>query len=259
MMSRTSPSKCACAVLVLAGLDAVAAAPGAQAAFPSLYVNYKTEDCTFRVTNDSGAAVATIAPGTYQVVITTPDPYGVFGQTDGLAACKGFIQFRLNGPGVDVYTTLDYGDGTSEIYSATFQPGASYTIQDDNNIAGTRRTINVSTSGAAAPATTPGKKGTSAGASDALATLHGIVARNGKLSLRRSGKTVTSLKAGRYTFSVDDQSKKLGSRLQVLNGKAQTITSAGYVGWQEVTLTLAPGRWVFFSPGGARTVFLVVA
>lgn len=237
-------------------LGAVAAAPGAQGAIPSLYVNYKTEDCTFRFTNDSGAAVSTIAPGTYQVVIATPDPYGVFGQTEGLAACKGFIQFRLSGPGVAVYTTLDYGDGTSEIYPATFQPGASYTIQDDNNVTGTRRTINVSTSGSAAPATNG--TGAAAGASDALATLHGIVARSGKLSLRRNGKAVTSLKAGRYTLSVDDQSSKLGSRVQVLNGKAQTITSAAYVGWQEVTLTLVPGRWAFFSPGGPRAVFLVV-
>jgi hypothetical protein len=257
-MSRTTSSKRARAVLVLAGMVVLVAAPRGQAAFPSLYVNYKTEDCTFRLTNDSGAAVSTIAPGTYQIVITTPDPYGVFGQTDGLAACKGFIQFRLNGPGVSVYTTLDYGDGTSEIYPATFQPGATYTIQDDNNIAGTRRTINVSTSGSAAPAPSPAK-GTSAGASDALATLHGIVARNGKLSLRRNGKAVTSLKAGRYTFSIDDQSTKLGFRLQVLNGKAQTITSAGYVGWQETTLTLVPGRWSFFTPGGQRTVFVVVA
>src|SRR5262249_25997893 len=159
MMSRTLLAFALAAV-------AVAAAPGAQAAFPSLYVNYKTEDCTFRVTNDSGAAVSTMAPGTYQVVITTPDPYGVFGQTDGLAACKGFVQFRLNGPGVSVYTTLDYGDGTSEMYPATFEPGAAYTIQDDNNIAGTRRTISVSTTGSAAPAPTPGK-GTTTGAADA--------------------------------------------------------------------------------------------
>jgi len=237
-------------------LCAAAAAPTAQAAFPSLYVNYKTEDCTFRVTNDAGASVATIAPGTYQVVITTPDPYGVFGQTDGLAACKGFIQFRLNGPGVSVYTTLDYGDGTSEMYPATFQPGAAYTMQDDNNIAGTSRTISVSTSGSATPTT---GKGATTGVSDALATLHGVVAANGKLSLRRNRKAVTSLKAGRYTFSVDDRSRKLGSRVQVLNGKPQTITSPGYVGWQQVTLTLGPGRWVFFAPGGQRTVFLVVA
>jgi hypothetical protein len=244
--------------LLALALCAVATAPSAQAAFPSLYVNYKTEDCTFRVTNDSGAAVSTIAPGTYQVVITTPDPYGVFGQTDGLAACKGFIQFRLDGPGVSVFTTLDYGDGTSEMYPATFQPGATYTIQDDNNIPGTHRTISVSTSGSATPAPTPGK-GSSTGASDALATLHGVVAANGKLSLRRNGKAVTSLKAGSYTFSVDDRSRKLGSRVQVLNGKPQTITSAGYIGWQEVTLRLAPGRWAFFAPGGQRTVFLVVA
>jgi hypothetical protein len=237
---------------------AVAAVPSAQAAFPSLYVNYKTEDCTFRVTNDAGAAVSTIPPGTYQVVITTPDPYGVFGQTDGLAACKGFIQFRLNGPGVSVYTTLDYGDGTSEMYPATFQPGAVYTMQDDNNIPGTSRTISVATSGSATPTPTGGK-GTAAGATDALATLHGVVAANGKLSLRRNGKAVTSLKAGRYTFSVDDRSRRLGSRVQVLNGKSQTITSPGYVGWQQVTLTLGPGRWAFFAPGGQRTVFLVVA
>src|SRR3954452_9253802 len=98
-----------------AALGAVAAAPSAQAGFPSLYVNYKTEDCTFRVTNDSGSAVTTIAPGSYQVVISTPDPFGAFGQTDGLAACKGFVQFRLSGPGVSLSTTLDYGDEASEL------------------------------------------------------------------------------------------------------------------------------------------------
>jgi len=41
--------------------------------------------------------------------------------------------------------------------------------------------------------------------------------------------------------------------------RAQTITSAGYVGWQEVTLTLVPGRWSFFAPGGQRAVFVVLA
>jgi hypothetical protein len=256
MTSRTSSFQRAWLVPLLASLVALFAAPGAQAAFPSLYVSYKTEDCTFRLTNDAGSNVTTVAPGTYQIVITTPDPYGVFGQTEGLAACKGFIQFRLSGPGVNVYTTLDYGDGTSEIYPATFQPGATYALQDDNNIAGTRRSITVSTSGSATPAPSP--KGTAAG-SDVLGTLHGIVARNGKLNLRRNGKTVKSLKAGRYTFSVDDQSTKLGFRVQVLNGKPQTITSAGYTGWQETTLTLAPGRWSFFATPGTRTVFLVVA
>jgi hypothetical protein len=238
---------------------ALAAAPGAQAVFPSLYVTYKTEDCTIRFTNDSGANVTTIAPGTYQIVVATSDPYGVFGETEGLRACKGFVQFRLTGPGVSVYTTLDYGDGTSEIYAATFQPGATYTLQDDNNIAGTRRSITVATSGSASLAPSAPAKGTPGAGPNFRGTLHGIVAHNGRLSLRRNGKTVTSLKSGRYTFSVDDQSTKQGFRVQVVNGKAQTITSAGYVGWQQVTLSLSRGRWSYFTPGGAKTAFVVVA
>jgi hypothetical protein len=237
---------------------ALAAAPGARAVFPSLYVTYKTEDCTIRFTNDAGANVTTIAPGTYQIVIATSDPYGVFGETDGLRACKGFVQFRLSGPGVSVYTTLDYGDGTSEIYPATFQPGATYTLQDDNNIAGTRRSITVAMSGSASLAPSS-VKGTPAAGPNVQGTLHGIVAHDGRLSLRRNGKAVTSLKSGRYTFSVDDQSTKQGFRIQVVKGKAQTITSAGYVGWQQVTLSLSPGRWSYFTPGGAKTTFVVVA
>jgi hypothetical protein len=244
-------------LVLVAIVAAFAATPGAQAAFPSLYVEYKTEDCTIRFTNDAGATVGPIAPGTYQIVISTSDPFGVFGQTEGLHACKGFVQFRLSGPGVSVYTTLDFGDAASEMYSATFQPGATYTLQDDNNIAGTRRTITVATSGSAG--LVPSAKGTSATGASVQAMLHGIVTRSGKLSLRRNGKAVTSLKAGRYTFSVDDQSSKQGFRVQSLAGKAQTITSAGYIGWQELTLTLKAGRWSYFSPGGAKTSFVVVA
>jgi len=235
---------------------ALAAAPGAQAAFPSLYVNYKTEDCTIRFTNDAGANVTTLPPGTYQIVIMTSDPFGVFGQTEGLHACKGFVQFRLTGPGVSVYTTLDYGDAAPEMYPATFQPGATYTLQDDNNIAGTRRSITVATSGSPSPTPSTSGKGTPAPA-NVRGVLHGIVAHNGKLSLRRNGKAVTSLKAGRYTFSVDDQSTNQGFRIQLLRAKAQTITSTGYVGWQEVTVSLSPGRWSYFTTGGAKTAFVV--
>jgi hypothetical protein len=242
---------------LVAIVAAFAATPGAQGAFPSLYVDYKTEDCTIRFTNDAGANVTTLAPGTYQIVITTSDPYGVFGQTEGLRACRGFVQFRLTGPGVSVYTTLDYGDGASEVYSATFQPGATYTLQDDGNIAGTRRSIIVAASGSASLAPTTSSKSSPSAGSTVRGALHGIVAHSGKLSLRRNGKAVTTLKSGRYTFSVDDQSTKHGFRLQVLEETTQTITSVGYVGWQEVTLSLAPGRWSYFSPGGTKTSFVV--
>jgi hypothetical protein len=57
--------------------------------------------------------------------------------------------------------------------------------------------------------------------------LHGVVGRDGTLSLRRNGKAVTSLKAGRYTVSVDDQSTRRDFRIRTPHGKVHAITSAG--------------------------------
>jgi hypothetical protein len=50
----------------------VSSAGVARAGLPSLYVNYKTETCTFSLTNDAGKTVHTILPGAYQVVIPRP-------------------------------------------------------------------------------------------------------------------------------------------------------------------------------------------
>ena len=40
-------------------------------ALPTLYVNY-TMNCTFSIVDDAGRPVTTIAPGSYQVEVTTP-------------------------------------------------------------------------------------------------------------------------------------------------------------------------------------------
>jgi hypothetical protein len=69
---------------------------------------------------------------------------------------------------------------------------------------------------------------------------------------------VTSLKTGRYTFSVDDESKTKGFTLQALNKRAVTITSGHFTGSQDVTVALKPGRWFFYSPGGRKTQFFVI-
>ena len=242
-------------------LGTALAASGAQADLPSIYVRYKAEDCTFRVTNDSGTVVTTIAPGTYQVVITTPDPFGVFdlsGRTD-LMACKGFVNFRLTGPGINLTTTLEYGDSTFEAYPETFRPGGTYTVQDDVNVAGTRKTITVSTTGSAPAVQGPETGSTAKKPAQLRGTLDASVTAAGKLSLTRNGKTVTSLKAGRYTFSVHDQSRKRGFSIRVVNGKSQPITNGAFFGWRDLTLELTPGRWSFFTPGGAATAFSVVS
>src|SRR5262249_31967117 len=108
---------------VLASLSlAVVPAGGARTAdvLPTLYVAY-TMHCTFAITDDSGRRVASIPPGTYQVLVTTPmvfadvDLSGIFDMT----ACKGFVQFQLTGPGVNLQTTLQDGDEDKEMLRGT--------------------------------------------------------------------------------------------------------------------------------------------
>jgi hypothetical protein len=251
--------------LVLAAL--VVAAPGARAAgLPSLYVDYR-EDCTFRVTDDAGAAVTQVAPTTYQVVVATPAPFaGIFhaGAND-LVGCNGSVGFRLTGPGVNVTTTLDGGDGAYEVFGVTFQPGASYALQDDSNVSGTRRTIVASAPVPTAPSTTPttgaatkapAKKAAPIGPK-VVGTLAGSVTTTGRLALTLKGKPVTTLPSGRYRLTVLDEIGRAAFVLQRLGKTATTVTTSAYLGRRTVTLVLGPGQWSFFSTPGRKRYFLV--
>jgi hypothetical protein len=233
------------------GLVAASAAAGGRAGLPTLYVGYSSADCTFKLTNDAGAAVTTIPPGTYQVSISTPDPFGLVGNSGSsdLSGCRGFVQFRLSGPGVNLFTTLDYGDATSELYSEMFRAGSTYTVQDDGKIAATRRSFTVAASGTPAPATSPSDTtGTPAAAPVPLrGALEAVVSSSGKLALTRKGKAIRALKAGRYSVAVRDASTRAGLSIQGASGKAHAVTSAAYLGVRVLTVTLTPGRWRFFT------------
>lgn len=240
-------------LLVLASL---AGASTARAVIPSLYVNYNGDNCTFQVTTDAGTPLTTIPPGTYQVVVSTHDPYGLTG------SCKGFVQFRLTGPGVSLFTTLDYGDGSSEIDSESFQAGATYAMQDDGNIAATHMMFTIATTGSAAGVTTTTSSSSKGASTPSVVptrgALQGLVSASGAVSLTtKAGKPVTSLKAGRYTFSVHDQSKTRGFSLQALGHAAKALTTAGYTGWRDTTVTLTAGRWFAFAKAGAKKTFFV--
>lgn len=251
----------AASVLVPAG--------GADTVLPTLYFRY-TINCTFSISDDSGRPVTQIAPGSYQVFVQTPvvfagvDLSGVFDMT----ACKGNVQFQLTGPGVNIQTTLQDGDEDKDLERATFQPGSTYVALDNNQPGVTRTTFTTATSGSATAPSGGSSSSVSSGGSSQQSlvgsaanpfrgSLDAIVHASGKLSLTRNGKPVTNLKTGRWTFSVDDESKKAGFGLQVLRGKAMTITSAPYTGSRDVTVELEPGRWDFFTPGGKRTPFFV--
>jgi hypothetical protein len=154
----------------------------------------------------------------------------------------------------------------------TFQSGATYRVFDDLNpkisqtIVATGTGQAAPTPSALPPATPTGStKPTSSGAVGSEATpqlrgaLDAIVYAGGKLSLTHNGKKVSSLKQGKWTFSVDDESKTAGFVVKSLRGKPVTVTSNPFVGSHDVTLTLRPGRWFFYTSSAKQTQFSVVS
>jgi hypothetical protein len=259
------------AVLVAAAcLAPPAGARSAASELPTLYVNYAL-NCTFTITGDSGQTITSIAPGEYEIDITTPEPFAevdLSGAT-GMTACQSYVQFQLSGPGVNVTSTLMDGDSAFALLQATFQPGGTYTAVDNNQPTVARDVFTTATSGAPVAPANPSASSTSVSkgtpsqdlVGSAVPPLRGsleaTVYADGKVQLVRNGNAFTSLKEGQWTFSIDDESSKAGFSVQLLHGKTTTISSKSYVGSNDVTVTLKPGRWFYFTPGGKKKQFFV--
>jgi hypothetical protein len=248
----------AAAVLVSAG----SAGSRANAPSPSLYFMYAM-NCTFTIQNDAGQVVTSIPPGNYQVDVRTPLAFGtvplqVEGITD-MTACKGFPQFQLTGPGVNLSTTMTAGCSAELTFGETFQPNATYVAQDNNQPSVTRTVFTTTASGApTAPGafSTSGKSTTTSSSDDivgsglqpVIATLSAKLASNGKLTLTSKGKAVSSLKAGRYTFSVVDQDPKASWIILGPKMKSPTnLSGVKFVGKRSKTIRLTVGRWMYYS------------
>jgi hypothetical protein len=262
--------------LLVAGLVALVAGAGHAAAAPStLDVDWQ-QGTAITVTLADGTPVTatTVIPaGTYAVII-----YNDYRDDTSIAR-----MFHLTGPGVDYRTDLNQGEQVQETWAVTFQPNATYTWQDDYRpalVSGSFRTSGTvaapSTAGASSSSGSGGsgssggsttKNAGTVGNSDVVGSavppfrgsLDATVFASGRLSLSRNGKPVTALTTGRWTFSVDDESRKAGFTVQVLHGKPQTVTTGAFVGSHDLTIALKPGRWSYFSPSGKRTTFYVVS
>jgi hypothetical protein len=250
-----------------------------DAVLPTLYVNYAM-NCTFTITSDNGSRVSSIVPGTYQVFITTPMVFAdvdLTGVSD-MTACKSFTQFSLTGPGVNVSTTLQDGDEDKELDKATFQPSSTYVAVDNNQPGVARVSFTTAATGAAADVNSPtqtsssskgdvqsglvgssSKSSTQTPAPLALrGTLVATVNASGTPKLTFQGKGVTALKAGRYTVSASDKSKKGGFIIQQFKGGATTVTGVAFVGTHTKTLNLRAGQWFFYPTFvGAKRYFIV--
>jgi hypothetical protein len=241
---------------------------GATAAdAPGLYITFRAGPQRITVTLANGTPLGT-ASGAPTVI--APGLYNLF--MDDSAGIEG-PQFDLRGPGVEFVENMFYGENPSAAFTATFEPNATYTWRNDEQPSAVF-TFVTSASGGATGSGAGGGAGTSSGGSSVgkpstdivgsaivpfRGALDAIVYKSGKLTLTRNGKSVTFLKTGRYTFSVDDESKLHGFSVQVLKGKVQTITTKAYVGSHDATMTLKPGRWFYFTPAGKQTTFFVTS
>jgi hypothetical protein len=265
------------AAAVLAPGGAAARRDGGPQVLPALYVQY-TMNCTFSIVDDFGKPVTTIAPGTYEVEVSTPVmfklvvPDGQPSSPNDFTGCRGWVQFQLSGPGVNLATTLDLGcDAFYTLPAATFKAGATYVAQDLNQPGVTRTTFQIATSGTPIVPKTP--YGTTSGkgiASQDIAgsgikapikgTLAGLLDGKGKPTLRLEGKPLSILQSGRYRFSVNDLDAKAGLSLQAVGRpKVTTLSGVDFVGFHRTTVALAPGRWMYYAKTGAAHYFLVTS
>lgn len=267
------PRRVPLAPLLIGLVVALFGAQSAHADDPSLYVRY-TMNCTFTIAGDNGGAITVIPPGKYQVWVTSPQGFAepdLSAAADPNFACGGSLSFRLTGPGVALHTTLEGGDASAEQFQVTFQVG-TYVAQEDRRptVPGLVLTV-ASGAGSTGAGSSSGPTGGGSGSSTKTGvvtkltpstaavrgTLSGGVSTVGKLTLMFKGKTVSSLKSGRYKITVLDETSKKGFTIQALGKKSTKVTGTTFLGRHSVTLSLKAGQWFYYSPSGKKTYFIV--
>jgi hypothetical protein len=204
----------------------------------------------------------TLPAGSYQVQVDDPDYTSP--------------KFQITGPGVNVSDDLNSTgmgiDRPAYLGPYTFQANASYRIQDANIGASSAVTFTTtaggstssggtssggtSSGGTSSGGTTSG--GTSSGGTKLVGTVKGSVSATGKPALSFNGKAVKTLKAGRYTVTVADHSRKAGFIVWPLGKHSITLSGTVAVGTSSHTVTLGAGKWFFEAlTRGPRTYFTV--
>jgi hypothetical protein len=260
---------------VVAGVAALLVSAGSaglrttSAAAPSLYVMYAM-NCTFTIVDDSGKTVTSIPPGNYQVDVRTPLAFGTMpnpGPGTDMTACRGAPQFQLQGPGVNLFTNMTAGCESDKVFTETFQPNGTYVAQDLNQPSVAHGSFTTLASGTpVVPATTyGGGKGTPEISTDIVGSLAVVGTLNatvtsGKPTLTTKGKTVSSLKAGRYKWTIADRDAKAGLMILGPTSKSPTtLTGVKFVGKRSVAIKLTAGKWTYYTNLGTIHYFRVTA
>jgi hypothetical protein len=237
-------------------------AQSSHAAFSTTLNAYVDQNGFIGINYADGTPIGnTIPPGTYTV--------NVDDSTD-------IHQFHLFGPGFDRETDID--QVTKETWTVTFQAGDLYTFECDLHAdimfgqfraAGTAATAGSGSSGSTSSSSSSAGSssgGTSSGKPQSnnqdvvgsktdpfRGTLEGVIGSTGKLTLALNGKSVSTLKFGRYAVSVDDKTAKGGFVLQQVRKLPVTVTGTAFTGKRTVTVDLTAGQWMYYSPAGKKS------
>ena len=226
----------------------------AATAVPSLTLNV----------NLSGALEIVLGNGTRirGGAVVPPGPYLVLVASDVPDSRDLFHLFHLYGPSLNVESDLLPCENPRPLYTVTLKPSTTYIYEDSRHpelgqVVFTTSASGTSsdTAGGASPTGAGGKSGGTSSNTSILAsngaalpfrgTLAGTVGSVGAVTLTRNGKSVSSLKAGRYSVSVDDRTASAGFQLAPPKGEKVVVTGPSFVGEKRMTVTLSPGRWAF--------------
>ena len=259
--------------MLVAGVLGAAAGAGALGSptalpgLPALYVDY-SQDCTFSLVVDpgtplaAGAPAATLPPGTYQLLLSMPNP------SSGYTPCTK-PRFTLTGAGVA--TVIEFaGAELRDERLVTLEPSSTYVAEDANAPATTRRLITTAASGSNSvllPAPTPSTATAGEVQTDIVGSarmryrgkLVAKVSAAGKATLTRAGLPFRSLKAGWYDVTVVDEAARAGFFVQRAARKAAPLTGVAFIGRRTRRIALGAGTWTFLSGVGRATLFTVDA
>ena len=86
-------------------------------------------------------------------------------------------------------------------------------------------------------------------------TVVGTVGPGFTIMLKKSGKLAKTLKAGSYTFVINDKSNFHGYSLDGPHGFAKDFTKIPFVGKKTVVVKLKAGKYKYYCPNHESTMF----
>ena len=250
------------AIALSAGLLLLApAAQGTSAASLSLVVSFFANG-TISVTLPDGTPLApsqVIPAGYYTLLFSGP------------GGCTSLPYFHLTGPGTNIVTNMAEGATQKTTNTANFLPSSTYVWSDDA-FPGTLHTFTTSAVVEGSPPSgsesTTGTVGKGKGVtyqdivgSDIVpfrGTLTAAVSAAGRLSLAYKGKSISKLKAGKYTIKITDGSSTDGFTLEKLKHAAASLTGSAFVGKRTASVHLTTGTWRFAAGRGKAAYSIVV-